>query len=75
MCGGTSLVWLSHRRSVRRVNLRSCANHDHKRFLKTPVTPVNGTIMPTDAPGLAMELDEAKIEEQRPLSWTETRWS
>jgi len=29
------------------------------------VQPVNGIIMRSDAPGLAMELDEAKIEEQR----------
>ena len=28
-----------------------------------------------ETPGLGMDLDEAKIEEQRPLSWTETRWS
>jgi len=47
----------------------------HQWFLKTPVQPVNGMIMPSDAPGLGMDLDEAKIEEQRPLSWSQTRWS
>jgi hypothetical protein len=31
--------------------------------------------MPSDTPGLGMELDEAKIEEQRPLTWAPTRWS
>ena len=29
----------------------------------------------TDTPGLGMDLDESKIEEQRPLSWTQTRRS
>jgi hypothetical protein len=47
----------------------------HQWFLKTPVQPVNGVVMPADTPGLGMDLDESKIEEQRPLSWTETRWS
>jgi L-rhamnonate dehydratase len=47
----------------------------HQWFRKTPVEPKNGVVMPADTPGLGMELDEARIEEQRPLSWTETRWS
>jgi L-alanine-DL-glutamate epimerase-like enolase superfamily enzyme len=28
-----------------------------------------------ETPGLGMDLDESKIEEQRTLSWTPTRWS
>jgi L-alanine-DL-glutamate epimerase-like enolase superfamily enzyme len=47
----------------------------HQWFLKTPVVPQNGVIMPAETPGLGMVLDEAKIEEQRPLSWPQTRWS
>lgn len=47
----------------------------HQWFLKTPLQPVNGVITLPETPGLGMDLDEAKIEEQRPLSWTETRWS
>jgi L-alanine-DL-glutamate epimerase-like enolase superfamily enzyme len=47
----------------------------HQWFLKTPLTPVNGVVRLQDTPGLGMDLDESKIEEQRPLSWTETRWS
>jgi L-alanine-DL-glutamate epimerase-like enolase superfamily enzyme len=48
-------------------------NTIHQWFLKAPLTPENGVVKLTDAPGLGMELDEAKIEEQRPLSWTEPR--
>jgi L-rhamnonate dehydratase len=47
----------------------------HQWFLHHPVTPVGGVITLDDRPGLGMELDEKKIEEMRPLSWTETRWS
>jgi L-alanine-DL-glutamate epimerase-like enolase superfamily enzyme len=51
------------------------SNQSHQWFLRNPVTPVGGVITLDDRPGLGMELDESKIEEQRTLSWTETRWS
>jgi hypothetical protein len=35
---------------------------------------VGGVITLDDRPGLGMELDQSKIEEQVPLKWTETRW-
>jgi L-rhamnonate dehydratase len=47
----------------------------HQWFLKTPLTPENGVVRLPDTPGLGMDLDESKIEEQRPLSWSPTRWS
>ena len=47
----------------------------HQWFLRNPVTPVGGVITLDDRPGLGMALDAAKIEEQRALSWTETRRS
>jgi L-rhamnonate dehydratase len=47
----------------------------HQWFLKTPLQPVNGVVSLPETPGLGMDLDEAKIEEQRPLSWSPTRWS
>ena len=47
----------------------------HQWFLKTPLQPVNGVITLPETPGLGMDLDDAKIEEQRPLSWAQTRWS
>jgi L-alanine-DL-glutamate epimerase-like enolase superfamily enzyme len=43
--------------------------------LKTPLQPVNGVISVPETPGLGIELDESKIEEQRPLNWTQTHWS
>jgi L-alanine-DL-glutamate epimerase-like enolase superfamily enzyme len=36
---------------------------------------VGGVITLDDRPGLGMQLDESKIEEQQPLSWSPTRWS
>lgn len=47
----------------------------HQWFLKTPLTPVNGIVTVPETPGLGMDLDDAKIEEQRTLSWSPTRWS
>jgi L-rhamnonate dehydratase len=47
-------------------------NTIHQYFLKTPLTPENGVVTLDERPGLGMELDEAKIEEQRPLSWSPT---
>jgi L-alanine-DL-glutamate epimerase-like enolase superfamily enzyme len=43
--------------------------------LKAPLQPVNGVVRLPDTLGLGMDLDEAKIEEQRPLSWSPTQWS
>jgi hypothetical protein len=43
--------------------------------LQTPLKPVNGVVTLTDQPGLGMELDQGKIEEQRLLSWAPARWS
>jgi L-alanine-DL-glutamate epimerase-like enolase superfamily enzyme len=50
-------------------------NTIHQWFLKTPLRPENGVVRLPDTPGLGMDLDERKIEEQRPLSWSPTRWS
>jgi len=50
-------------------------NTIHQWFLKTPLQPENGVVKLPDTPGLGMDLDEAKIEEQQPLSWSPTRWS
>jgi L-alanine-DL-glutamate epimerase-like enolase superfamily enzyme len=50
-------------------------NTIHQWFLKTPLKPENGVVTLTDAPGLGMELDEYKIEEQTPLSWAPRPWS
>lgn len=38
-------------------------------FLKYPLQPVNGVVQIPDQPGLGMDLDEAKIKEQRELTW------
>jgi L-rhamnonate dehydratase len=45
----------------------------HQWFLYQPLTPVGGVVKLPDTPGLGMDLDESKIEEQRPLSWSPTR--
>jgi L-alanine-DL-glutamate epimerase-like enolase superfamily enzyme len=47
----------------------------HQWFLKTPLKPVHGLVTLPETPGLGMDLDESKIEEQQPLSWSQTRWS
>jgi L-rhamnonate dehydratase len=44
-------------------------NEIHQFFLKTPLKPVNGVVTLPDAPGLGMDLDSAKIEEQRLLRY------
>ena len=44
-------------------------NEIHQFFLKTPVKPEGGVVRLPEGPGLGMELDEAKIEEERRLSW------
>ena len=44
-------------------------NEIHQFFLKTPLKPVDGKIILPTAPGLGMELDEAKIIRQQELSF------
>jgi L-rhamnonate dehydratase len=46
-------------------------NTVHQWFLKTPIHPQNGevSVSQLDRPGIGMELDEAKIKEQRELSF------
>jgi L-rhamnonate dehydratase len=44
-------------------------NEIHQFFLKTPLKPKNGVVTLPETPGLGMELDEAKISEQRELRW------
>ncbi len=39
----------------------------HQYFLATPITPVNGLILPPTEPGLGMELDADRIEWQQEL--------
>jgi L-rhamnonate dehydratase len=50
-------------------------NEVHQFFLKTPLKPINGVVTLPDTPGLGMELDESKIEQQRVLSWGSTPWT
>ena len=44
-------------------------------FLKTPLKPQGGMVMLPDTPGLGMELDEAKVEDRRILSWGAMPWA
>jgi L-alanine-DL-glutamate epimerase-like enolase superfamily enzyme len=44
-------------------------NEVHQFFLKTPLKPDKGVVHLRDTPGIGMDLDEAKIEERRVLSW------
>jgi L-alanine-DL-glutamate epimerase-like enolase superfamily enzyme len=44
-------------------------NEIHQFFLAQPVKPHNGVVTVPEGPGLGMDLDEAKIQEQRMLSW------
>ncbi len=50
-------------------------NEIHQFFLKTPLKPQNGVVVLPDAPGLGMELDEAKTEERKELHFGTTHWS
>ncbi|MCC6179719.1 MAG: mandelate racemase/muconate lactonizing protein [Chloroflexi bacterium] len=50
-------------------------NTIHQFFLKTPLQPVGGVVTLPETPGLGMDLDEHKIEEQHILSWGTTRWA
>jgi L-rhamnonate dehydratase len=42
-------------------------NEIHQFFLKSPLKPENGMITPRDEPGIGMDLDPTKIEQQREL--------
>jgi L-alanine-DL-glutamate epimerase-like enolase superfamily enzyme len=44
-------------------------NEIHQFFLKHPVKPVDGVVGLPTQPGIGMELDEAKIESRRELTW------
>jgi L-rhamnonate dehydratase len=44
-------------------------NEIHQYFLATPLKPINGIVTLPTAPGLGMELDEAKMESKREVSW------
>jgi L-rhamnonate dehydratase len=44
-------------------------NEIHQFFLKSPLKPVNGVVRVPTGPGIGMDLDEAKIEEQRDYIW------
>ncbi len=44
-------------------------NQIHQHFLRTPLQPVNGSIVPPDRPGMGMELDDAKILREREIHW------
>ena len=50
-------------------------NTIHQWFLKTPLTPEGGLVTLPETPGLGMDLDPAKIEEQRTLSWEPRPWT
>ena len=40
-------------------------------FFKEPIQPKNGIIRVPENPGMGVELDESKIEEERELIWTD----
>jgi L-rhamnonate dehydratase len=44
-------------------------NAIHQFFLANPLHPVNGIVAVPESPGLGMDLDAAKIEQQRVVSW------
>jgi L-alanine-DL-glutamate epimerase-like enolase superfamily enzyme len=44
-------------------------NQIHQYFLLHPLEPVNGMITMPDRPGMGIELDPAKIEEEQELRW------
>jgi L-rhamnonate dehydratase len=44
-------------------------NAIHQHFLLHPLVPINGQVTIPDHPGMGLELDPAKIEEERELRW------
>jgi L-alanine-DL-glutamate epimerase-like enolase superfamily enzyme len=44
-------------------------NEVHQFFWKNPLKPINGFVTVPSGPGMGMELDPAKIEEERELTW------
>jgi len=44
-------------------------NAIHQYFLASPLVPHNGVVSVPETPGLGMDLDEAKIEHQRIVTW------
>jgi L-alanine-DL-glutamate epimerase-like enolase superfamily enzyme len=48
-------------------------NELHQFFWKDPVKPVDGLVTLPEGPGMGMELDPAKIEGERELTWTAVR--
>ena len=44
-------------------------NQVHQFFLREPVQPQGGVVALPQAPGLGMELDEAKVQRERELAW------
>ena len=50
-------------------------NEVHQFFLKGPLKPEGGLVMVPDAPGMGMELDEAKIQQERVLRWGTMPWA
>lgn len=44
-------------------------NTIHQFFLKNPLEPVDGVVRPHDLPGIGMDLDESKVEQQRELTF------
>ena len=45
-------------------------NEIHQFFFRTPLKPVNGMISVPTGPGMGIELDEGKIENERELRWS-----
>jgi L-rhamnonate dehydratase len=45
-------------------------NEIHQFFLKAPLKPHGGVVKLPDTPGIGMDLDEAKIEAQKVMSWS-----
>ena len=50
-------------------------NEVHQFFLEQPLKPSNGVITLPETPGLGMDLDESKIQEQRELHWGSVPWT
>ena len=46
-------------------------NQLHQFFWKEPVMPVDGVVSVPQGPGMGVELDPAKIEEERDITWAD----